>query len=264
VLSARVTNRRHYDARALAAETLAALKHATPILEDVSTCWINDRQRIDRLARLIGRADAAMFGERSMRRAFYDNIRFDAARDAEVQEGLPVGSLEISAPERLGMRLILRMPNAVLKACGASCVFRSHAQALVRSSSGVCLIVAPDRSPLSDIHVGRAMQRAWLALTEAGLATQPMMSLPVLANALDHGSPELVAALGRTRITALLDELQRLVPELGNGRPAALLRFGYAPPPSARTGRLPLQAVLREVEVGSVSAPHAALVESVL
>jgi hypothetical protein len=87
------------------------------------------------------------------------------------------------------------------------------------------------------------MQRAWLALTEEGLAAQPMMSLLVLENALEHGPPVLVAALGRDRVSALGEQLRSLVPEIGPGRPAFLLRFGYAPAPGGRTGRLPLDAV---------------------
>jgi hypothetical protein len=33
------------------------------------------------------------------------------------------------------------------------------------------------------------------------------------------------------------------VPEIGDRRPAFLMRFGFAPAPSGRTGRLPLHAV---------------------
>jgi hypothetical protein len=35
-----------------------------------------------------------------------------------------------------------------------------------------------------------------------------------------------------------------LVPEIGTQRPAFVLRFGYAPAPSGKTGRLPIEAVV--------------------
>ena len=63
-----------------------------------------------------------------------------------------------------------------------------------------------------------------------------MLSLPVLGNALEHGDPALVAALGRERVAALGRSFREAAPEIGVGRPAALLRFGFAPPPSGRTG----------------------------
>jgi hypothetical protein len=87
------------------------------------------------------------------------------------------------------------------------------------------------------------MQRAWLALTAQRLAAQPMMSLPVLDNARRHGDHRLREALGVARIAALIDEFRALVPELAGRRPAWVLRFGYAPPPSGRTGRLAIERV---------------------
>jgi hypothetical protein len=84
-----------------------------------------------------------------------------------------------------------------------------------------------------------------------------MMSLLVLDNVLEHGSPALVAVLGRDRLTALLEGFRALVAaEVGGGRPAFLMRFGFAPPPSGRTGRLPLHAVIVEAP-----AAKAALVD---
>jgi hypothetical protein len=83
------------------------------------------------------------------------------------------------------------------------------------------------------------------------MAAQPMMSLPVLDNVLEQGSPALVATLGRDRLGALLERFRTLVAaELGGGRPAFLMRFGFAPPPSGRTGRRPLQAVIQAASAG--------------
>jgi hypothetical protein len=126
-------------------------------------------------------------------------------------------------------------------------LFAAKARQLVASASGLCLVVAPDSAAATDVLVGQAMQRAWLALTAQGLAVQPMMSLLVLENAGEHGTPELVASLGRDRLADLRDTLRALVPEIGTGRPAFLMRFGYALPPSGRTGRLPLTSVVNGV-----------------
>ncbi len=75
-------------------------------------------------------------------------------------------------------------------------------------------------------------------MTAHGLAAQPMMSLLVLQNALEHGDAGLIEALGRERLEGLGDEFRQLLPEIADERPAFLLRFGYASPPSGRTGRL--------------------------
>jgi hypothetical protein len=245
VIADRVTNRRPYDGRAVPEDVLEGLKTQAPALGGVTTHWVVGRERLAALADLIGRADATIFGEPSMRRAFLSNIRFDAPGGAEVEEGLSLASLELSGADRLGLKVMPWLPNWLLRYGGGLRAFAARARALVTSAAGLCLVTAPDRLPATDLAVGRAMQRAWLALTARGLAAQPMMSLPVLENALDNGTPALIESLGRGHVTALLAECRNLTPEVGEGQLAYLLRFGYAPPVSGRTGRLPLAAVVR-------------------
>ena len=239
-ITARVTNRRLYDGRPLSPEVLDRLRRETPILEDVGTHWIVDRERLTTLARLIGRTDALMFGEPAMRRAFLSQVRFDAPPDMEVAEGLSLASLEVTGADRLGLRMMPRLPDWLLKLGGASRVFAAKARQLVESASGLCLAVAPDGTQRSDLVVGRVMQRAWLALTREGLAAQPMMSLPVLENALENGSPALVAALGARPVGGVERSVPK-VPVRDRRRPAGVfpaVRFcsgaqrSYGPPAS--------------------------------
>jgi nitroreductase len=248
-LLARATNRRPYDGRPVPDATRAALMAATPPLEGTRTAWVVGPDRLAAWAELIGRADGVMFGEPAMRRAFLANVRFDAAPGAAVDEGLSLGSLELSAADRAALRVMRRLPDGVLRVGGASRVFAAKAKALVAGASGLCLVAAPDDSEATDLAVGRAMQRAWLALTERGLAAQPMMSLPVLANALDAGAPALVAALGVDRVSALRESARALAPELNGARLAWVMRFGFAPAPTGRTGRRPLATVTRPAAV---------------
>jgi hypothetical protein len=242
-LAARVTNRRLYDGRPLDRSLLQRLESATPLLGGVRTHWITGSDRLTALAPLIGRADAVMFGEPSMRRAFLGKVRFDKPATEPVEEGLSLASLEPTAADRLALRIMPWVPNWLFKLGGAGRVFAAKARKLVESASGLCLIVAPDATADGDLLVGRCMQRAWLALTTEGLAAQPMMSLLVLENVLDHGSPNLIAAVGREELARLRQTLRASAPEIGAGRPAFLLRFGFAPPPSGRTGRLPIGTV---------------------
>lgn len=242
-LSKRVTNRRKYDGRPLPGEVLAELRASTAELEGVRTHWITERERLEHLAELIGEADALMFGEPSMRLAFLGNVRFDLPPEAAAAEGLPLDSLEVGKADRVALRLMRRIPDLLLKSTGGLKVFAKTARGLVTSASGLCVIAAKDDGTATDFSVGRSMQRAWLALTERGLAVQPMSSIPVLQNAIQHGSPALRTALDQDTVNRLVKRFRELVPEMGEARPAFLMRFGYAPPPTGRTGRLPLEAV---------------------
>lgn len=243
MLAARVTNRRLYDGRPLGASFLERLRSATPILEGVATHWITGKERLATLADLIGRADALMFGDASMRRAFLSKVRFDRPAGDPVEDGLSLASLELSFADRIALRMLPWLPNWLLRIGGAKRVFAAKARKLVESASGLCLIVGPDGSEDTDLTAGRAMQRTWLALTTEVLAAQPMMSLLVLENVADNGSPEIIAALGPGQLAGLRQELRACVPEIGEGRPAFLLRFGFAVPPTGRTGRRSIDSI---------------------
>lgn len=243
----RSTNRRPYDGRLLPSGLLEDLQRHTPEFDGVLTHWIVDRQRLAGWASAIAEADALMFGEPSMRAAFLAKVRFDAPVQAEVEEGLSLASLEASAGQRAAMRLMRHMPDWLLKVGGGLSAFSALARKLVISASGLCAVAAPDDAAQTDVLVGRAMQRAWLALTSRGLASQPMMSLMVLDNALQYGTPALVENLGRGRLEKFRDRIRSLHPELGRSRLAFLFRIGFALPPSGRTGRLPLAANVEEV-----------------
>lgn len=238
VIRHRVTNRRMYDGKPVSAETLASLQVATAPLAGVHTHWICEPDRLRVLAQVIGRADAHMFMEPTMRNAFLSQVRFDVPANAPVQSGLPVGSLELSASDRIAMRLMRRLPLWLLKAMPLRRTFARYAEQLVGSAAGLCVVTACDNSPGTDLLVGQAAQRAWLAITEHHLAAQPMMSLPVLENAVEHGSRALNDALDLESVHALSRQFGEHLTEIGEGRPAFVLRFGTAPPPTARTGRM--------------------------
>src|SRR3954470_13284125 len=131
VVAARVTNRRPFDGRPVPAEILDRLVRETPDLKGVCTHWIVGADRLASMARLIGRADASMFGEASIRRAFLSKVRLDAAPGVPVAEGLSASSLELSAMDRWALRAIARAPDRLLKLGGVARVFASKARRLV-------------------------------------------------------------------------------------------------------------------------------------
>jgi len=239
----RVTNRRVYDGRPLPPEMLAGLEQQTAPIEEVRTFWICDRARIIALASLIARADKLMFGEASMRRAFLAKIRFDDKTGGEpAREGLTPASLELTAFERFALRLLPSIPSWFLRLTGGLRAFAVKARKLAESASGFCLVTASDVTEKADLLVGRAVQKAWLALTENDLAVQPMMSLLVLENVRDNGPASLIAKVGERKLAMLRDDFRTLAPEIGQSRPAFLMRFGYASPPTGHCGRLPVDA----------------------
>lgn len=241
-LRRRCTNRRRYDERPVPRDSLDALQHATADLNGVRTLWVTDRKSIQQIAAIVRRADAVLFSHPAMRRAFFENVRFDVPDHEPVAEGLPLTALEITGPARTAFRLLPRLPDWAASVLQVGASIGRQTEKLVTSASGLCVGIAADETPERDFTVGRAMQRAWLALTEQRLAVQPMMSLAVLLNAALNGTDDIKQSLPTEQVRKLADEFREIIHAGADGRLAFLLRFGFADEPTGRAGRLPVSA----------------------
>ncbi len=241
ILAARATNRKVYQVGEIPAACIAALQADTVEIDGVSARWITDRSTVTQLSHLIARADALILGTKPIRDAFLAKVRFDQPANAVVDEGLSLGSLEVSAAERFMLGWMRYVPDGPLRLLGGRGVFAGAAKRLAMSASGLCVIATADDSLASKIPVGRVWQRAWLALTKQKLACQPMMSLMVLRNIRDHGSSKLLAEIGKAQSLSLLDEFSQFSDGVGLPLVHAIMRFGNADKPTTTTGRLSVQ-----------------------
>ncbi len=237
----RVTNRRPYDGRAFDDATAQALKEATKPRDRAQTHWFG-RERVRALGPLFEQADELFFLDADLRERALSAIRFDVKDREEVARGLSVGSLEPTAADRASLvRLAdFRAANRPVDPQIAAVEFKKmggRARRLVESASGVCIITTAGDDEMGDVHVGRAVQRAWMALTHRGLAAQPMTTMLSLARSSLAADPEL-----GPRVMAVLTAFRRAFPSVGkDARIAFLMRFGWAEAPSCRVGRLPLE-----------------------
>ena len=104
-------------------------------------------------------------------------------------------------------------------------------------------MVSSASDPVSDVAVGRCMQRAWLALTRRGMVAQPMSTIPAFEAMLepqDGGAGVTLAE--RDRAAALVASFRAAFPSVERGaRIGMLLRFGWASAPTSVVRRLPLE-----------------------
>lgn len=240
LLQKRTSNRRRYDGGSIGESTLSNLR--TCDLASTHVAVITDTAALGRIVPLISRADSLMLGTRSIRNAFLAKVRFDSDPNAAVDDGLSMGSLELTAADRFALRLMYRLPppDPMLKLLGGRQTFSRVACRLAESASGFC-VVSTSLQPgaTADLEVGRVWQRAWLQLEADGLACQPMMSLLVLDNILTQGDPQLFSQGDRATAKTIVSDFHRLCAEFIEGTPRALMRVGFAPAPTARVRRLP-------------------------
>lgn len=256
LVDGRVTNRRPYANKPMPVATADGLVKKTAGPGPIKTHWIFDRPRLNRLAELIGEAETILYCEPVLRQAALADIRRDRPPSAEVEHGLSLGSLECSRLHGLGLGLVRFLPQRLFEWRRLQASIALRARTLVWSSSGLCLISAPDYGPMTDVQVGRAAQRAWLAANELGLAGQPLMSIPILTAISEIAPVDLRQSLERWELASIARGLRRYV---GNGRCAWILRVGFAKPPTSVVGRRPLNDCIeiRDQRVPSPAIPVA-------
>ena len=243
----RMTNRKMYSGTAISSQTTQRLGNATPLLGGVHTFWICDRERIDELAKLIYEIDATMYGIWPIWKSIARRIRFDRPWKEEVSLGLSRGALELPSLKIWAIRRLGHFPHPLLRTLGIVRAFSRQTLGLVRSAAGLCYIVTDDNRPETDIWAGRAVENAWLALTAEGLSAHPMNSIALMEQVLNQGEPELRRCIEATPIRRLIEKFRAQVPEAEGRRSVFLMRFGLAPTPTNRNGRLPLQNVVEIV-----------------
>ncbi len=247
-LMRRVTNRHAYDGRPIDDATFTWLSDATPVLEGARTLWFG-RERVRTVGPIVAEGEELLFANPVTREAALRAVRFDARDREEVLHGLSVGCLELSPAERTALDALRHAPQDGLVATSTSRRMGARAQRLVESASGVCVISTRGTEPAADVAVGRSMMRAWLALTRKGLVAQPLGAIPLLENMLELDASGALAE--RERIAGVVRSLRAAFPNLEReARIGALLRFGWAPPPTAVVRRRSLADSLAGVLPG--------------
>lgn len=230
----RATNRRLYDGRPLDDATFTWLTEATGPLESTRTHWFG-RERVRTLGPIVEAGETLFFEDAGLREAALRAVHFDVRDKEEVTQGQSLGSLELSAAERLTLDSLRHATSNRPPVAGTFQKLGARARRLVESASGICVVAALGTDPAADVAAGRSMQRAWLALTRRGLVAQPMMAIPALEAALERMAD-------RDRATAAVASLLGAFPSVDKGaRIAVLMRVGWAPPPTSIVRRLPLE-----------------------
>ena len=246
----RATNRQLYDGRPLDDATFTWLHEATPPLEATRTLWFG-RERVRVLGPLVEQGEALFFGEPRVREAALRAIHFDVRDREEVPQGLSVGCLELSSAERMILDALRQLPQDRLAAMGAFAKMGARARRLVESASGVCVVTTRGSEPGADVAAGRCMQHAWLALTRRGLVAQPLAAIPALEAMLDGEAPAGEPLVERDRCAALVESLRAAFPSVERtSRIAVLMRIGWAPSPTSRVRRLPLEESVAVASAG--------------
>jgi nitroreductase len=243
-LAGRCTNRRAYDDKPLSHSTREALTAAAHDTPGAQMLWLEDDPSKQLLAELAAAFDRILFESRSFHDALFRWMRWSPAQAERTRDGLPVGSLELHPLERPGFRALGWWPLAVLaKALGVTPKLPLRSRAVYRRSAAFGLLTVEGSAPADFVRGGEAFQRLWLTAGLRGLGMQPLGGLTFLVLRCQLQQAQGLSAKHQAMAQQIHDRLLAHVDALRGRTLVMAFRVGSAPPPTARSLRLPLEQV---------------------
>jgi hypothetical protein len=239
---ARSTNRRKGTPAPIPASVLERLREAASHGGGVQL--LTERAGLDTAGELLAESDRLRFLIPQLHREMVSELRWPGVDPLET--GIDVRTLELDGADLAALSLSRR--DDVMRQLAewdAGQALGDNTRKAIRSCSALAVVTAAGSRPSDFVRCGEAVMRVWLAAEEAGLAVQPISPLFLYAHHEQHFDALAGERLGR-RLAALAEQFRALC-ALGPGEQLGLvLRLSHAPPPTVRSRRLPLEAVLTE------------------
>ena len=244
-IPARCVNRRAYRQEPIPAGVRDELQALAASSLGTRLSWIETDPAKRRIAALAAQNDRILFENRALHDGVYGWIRWTRADAQRRRDGLPAETLELSAFERTGMRLLGSWRWARLAAAlRISRVFPVRARKIYQRSGAIALLSVRGDQPEDFVRGGQVLERIWLTTTRRGIAFQPITGITFLLLRMRLKGGEGLGSDHRKLLARLEEELKRLYPEGAAESPIMLFRLGLAPPPSGRAPRLPVDQIL--------------------
>jgi hypothetical protein len=241
----RTTNRRLGQRSPLDAAQAEALK-ATAATAGGALDLLESPADLDAIAGVVAHGERLRLLNQRMHGEMMEEVRWNAEETAKTRDGLDTRTLELTATDLAGLRMVSNWPlmSLIGKLRGGRGLEQPTRKGIA-AASAVGLITCPGASDADFFRGGRVMQRVWLRATALGFAFQPMTALLYLFLRNERGEGEGLSSSERQE----LGELRRRFFELFPGRHDAahlrLFRLARTDPPSARSLRRDVDDALR-------------------
>jgi nitroreductase len=241
-LPERVTNRRPFDGARIAEDEIHRL---AGVVEEADRAFMltavsaPDRKRD--VAKALGVADAVRMRNGAM---FADMVRelcWSEREAAARREGLDLRTLELPAGTEKLLSLLKRFPR--LRTLLPADRLGDTARSLIGACSHVCCLSTS--SALTEdamVRAGMAMERLWLSATRRGISVHPWTVSTFLLTRLEVFAGAGFTAAEREKVVQIGRGLREGFGLASDDRPVFVFRLSTAPPPTARSLRLPWQS----------------------
>ena len=170
----RHTNRRVASPAPLPAGAATALHDAFGSFPGCRLHLLEDARAVAEVADIVARAERLRMLHPAGHRDLVREVRWTPEEARATRDGIDLATLELTAAERAGMRM-LRVPAVarLLREWRRGHALEKLSRKAILAASAVGLVTAPGARPRDHLTAGRAIQRAWLTATKLALAIQP-------------------------------------------------------------------------------------------
>jgi len=243
----RHTNRTMYLKRPLMEAALDLLTESVSGFEGARLHVLRGKPKLGELARVVRTADLLRVSHRGLHEHFHSMVRRSEDEAEEKGDGFPLKNLEAGVAGELFLKL--SRPWVVMKALntvGMGRIFASAAARGLHHCSAAALLTVDGTLPGDFFTGGRALERAWLTMTDLGLDMQPMTAITLFWLRCQLEGEESFEASHRRLLRSLWGDYRALFPDVDFERQGQvmLFRFGHGRPMKVGTRRKPLESFL--------------------
>lgn len=244
----RATNRRMSDGRRISEDSISLLKDEASrfVALPFTLRCVSENAKKERVAGILGEADAIRFKHPALRKQMFQEIRFTQEAAIRTKDGIDIATMEL--PKNVGKLLGLLRQFDFLTALLPKKTLAQMAKPLLLGSSHLCCLYSTREEPsvASLFNAGRLTQRLWLRATQHDLAFHPWTVLPFFLLRVRLASPSGFQAKEEEAVKRLGLSLNKAFGASKN-MPVFIFRLSYADEPTARSLRLPWQRFTKVV-----------------
>ena len=228
----RATNRKPYDKRTLTTKEKNSLLEMSSDISGVTLELIEDRSKIDDIAKAFTENDKLIFTNDRIHDALFPHIVWDDKQEKKKASGLYIKTFELPPPIKVAFTVFKHRPVAsFLGKIGFGNVVAKQNSELYSSCSAIGAFFVDEESTERLLEVGCSLQRTWLKATELGLSVHPIMGTIYLDKRFSEGNTSGFTAKQVDNVTRgaklIRDQFQN------SGSIAFIFRLGCVEPPTA-------------------------------
>jgi len=242
-IEARCTNRRRSPRQPLPEGLREAMERSVADIGG-TLLWRDAPETIAELSAVLADSDRVRLLNETLHVELMREMRWNAKEAAQTRDGLDIATLELERGEEAALRL-MRRPGAMalLRKVGAGSQLGRLSVKAMKGASAAALICVPRSGETTYFEGGRAVQRAWLAATNAGVAFQPMSAMSYLWLRLFAGG-EGLNERDKADLTAQRERFEAVWDIPAGLADIMMVRLHISPPPRARSLRRHVEAMI--------------------